>query len=178
MFGGPNSGSVMTWRKKINNVNGLTWSAMTYQSMSHGGTKKTNDSQSNPLDFFIVWNHCLFLMAFFMFDFLGVENLQFQIIFQEKRKRDPKRPSRVSTFTQGVQPRPAKSPASWASKFVWYRHSPPLAPFGSTSYACSCSAPHLGFGFWVTRLESCLFFGGKKVLLTWRQDHHSPRAKC
>lgn len=47
---------------------------------------------------------------------------------------------------------------------MWYRHSPPLAPFGSTNCARSCNAPHLG-------LE------GKGVLLTWQQGHQLPKSQ-
>ena len=46
------------------------WSSMTLP-IDETEVPKTNDSQSNPL-FFDVWNHVFFLVAFFIFDFVGV----------------------------------------------------------------------------------------------------------
>lgn len=143
------------------------WSSMTLP-IDETEVPKTNDSQSNPL-FFDVWNHVFFWWHFsFLTSWGWVKPTMSDHFSGKKTWSDPKPPSKVfgihSKCTAVTPPRQT-SPASWASKFAWYRHSPPLAPYGSTNYARSCNAPHLGLG------------GEGGVLLTWQQGHHGPRAK-
>lgn len=127
---------------------------------------QTNDSQSNPLFFFDVQTHVFLQHVSCLTSWGGVKPMMSDH-FSRKNVPVLNHHPRFLHSLKVYSPTPPRqtSPASWASKFAWYRHSPPLAPYGSTNYARSCNAPHLGLG------------GEGGVLLTWQQGHQLPKSQ-